>query len=100
MEFGNDIFLRTITLADGSEWIGSAGKSSGSDVLWVWIDNGPSFLEVVTAFSNPAKTRRIIARVESSIDETSNSLEVYDGYTAFSAARIEDDKFSIRLGLE
>lgn len=89
-------FDRTIILADGSEWSGTAGEEQDTPSLWIWLDSGYEMVETFMAFNNPEKTRTIKAVIDSKINYDTRET-IYENYTRLTDIKISGNKIRIQL---
>lgn len=91
---------RKLILNDGSEWNGTAVQGSDKRLLFLTVEEGPSMPEVFAAFSNPEKTKKIVAEVKSIFNPNIQSKTEYEGYTKMTDFKVLTDSFTVQLEKE
>lgn len=89
-------FDRKIILADGSEWVGSAGEEPDTPSLWIWLTESYTMSEVFPAFSSPDKTQTIKTRIESHLNHEVIE-KIYEGYTFLTNIGLSGQEIKVQL---
>lgn len=82
-----------VELADGTMLNASAGYANGD--LWIWMadaeDSDNDMLRLVTIFTDPEKTARIICHTPGGVRQE------WEGFTKLDAATTSDGKINLRM---
>ena len=92
MEQNPEVFVEKVVLADGTEFLATAGANQDNE-LWIWFDEPVDFITLANVFSDSEKTETITVKI------SKYNTKVYDNFTSLACIqkRSGDGKMIVQL---